>query len=264
MKNSERLAQRTIESELGSPVVLHDDNSAPSMYDLRIGPEEAPAVAIEVVGSVDRVLTQTWNTGPAKGPFSLAVKGDWEITIRTGAMIRDIKKRLAPILREMEKRNLNLVDADFVQSSSEREILWQLRPLGVCGASCFRMPGTGQIHLGMEGTGGAIDSSGNGVPLWIARFLRDPAQADVLFKLRRTAAAEKHVFVLVEFGGAPWDVQSYLGEAIRQLPSLPPELPDPVTGVWIASTQGRYGVRWTDSEWRVFDTRAPDNPTHNE
>ena len=38
----ERWAQQIIEKELDCPVVVHDDGSQPSMYDLRIGAVEAP------------------------------------------------------------------------------------------------------------------------------------------------------------------------------------------------------------------------------
>lgn len=55
----ERWAQQIIEMELNRPVVVHDDGSQPSMYDLCIGATEAPDVAIECVGAVDAVGTET-------------------------------------------------------------------------------------------------------------------------------------------------------------------------------------------------------------
>ena len=55
----ERWAQQIIQKELNRPVVIHDDGSQPSMYDLRIGAVEAPDVAIECVGAVDSVFTET-------------------------------------------------------------------------------------------------------------------------------------------------------------------------------------------------------------
>ena len=44
---TERWLQLIIEKELNRRVVLHDDGSQPSMYDLRIGSVEDPDVAIE-------------------------------------------------------------------------------------------------------------------------------------------------------------------------------------------------------------------------
>jgi hypothetical protein len=52
-------AQQIIEKELNRPVVVHDDGSQASMYDLRIGAVEAPEVAIECVGAVDPDRTET-------------------------------------------------------------------------------------------------------------------------------------------------------------------------------------------------------------
>ena len=39
--------------------VVNDDGSAPGMYDLRVGPANAPQVAIECVGAVDQTFTET-------------------------------------------------------------------------------------------------------------------------------------------------------------------------------------------------------------
>jgi hypothetical protein len=63
---SEEWARRIVQKALNRAVHLHDDNSQPSMYDLRIGPADAPEVAIECVGAVNRTYTETWNVGPAK------------------------------------------------------------------------------------------------------------------------------------------------------------------------------------------------------
>ena len=68
-------ARRIVQNALNRDVRIHDDNSQPSMYDLRIGPPDAPEVAIECVGAVNSTYTETWNVGPAKGSFTLPVAG---------------------------------------------------------------------------------------------------------------------------------------------------------------------------------------------
>src|SRR2546428_3688676 len=73
----ERWARRVVEEELQRTVELHDDQSQPSMFDLRVGPADPPAIAIECVGAVDPIRVETWNVGPAKGAMRLALKGDW-------------------------------------------------------------------------------------------------------------------------------------------------------------------------------------------
>jgi hypothetical protein len=52
-------ARRVVQHALNRDVQIHDDNSQPSMYDLRIGPADAPEVAIECVRAVNRTYTET-------------------------------------------------------------------------------------------------------------------------------------------------------------------------------------------------------------
>ena len=81
-KAGEEWARRIVEKDLKRAVVVNDDNSAPGMYDLRVGPADAPEIAIECVGAVDAAFTETWNMGPAKGALQLTVRGNWTVEIR--------------------------------------------------------------------------------------------------------------------------------------------------------------------------------------
>jgi hypothetical protein len=251
----EQWAQQIIEKELNCPVVVHDDGSQPSMYDLRIGAVEAPDVAIECVGAVDSVFTETWNVGPGKGPLRLAVKGDWTIGIAWDAHVRTIRQRIEPILRNLEERDVRDVRVSHLLKRHDSRLLQELESLNIRYASCFRMPGTGRVHMTPEGVGGFVDSAGSALPQWIEEFLRDPEREDVLFKLRRTGAQERWVFVPVTFGAAPWAVESYLTGELEWLPATEPNLPSPVTGIWVASTYGTHGVRWDIAGWRSFRIR---------
>jgi hypothetical protein len=197
----ERWAQQIIQKELNRPVVIHDDGSQPSMYDLRIGAVEAPDVAIECVGAVDSVFTETWNVGPGKGSFSLAVKGDWRIRIARKARIRTIKRRIEPILQNLEEQEISEVRVGHFLKRDDSGLLEELKSLDMQHVSCFRMPGTGRVHMLMEGVGGGVDSAGSALPQWIEEFLCDPDREDVLSKLRDTDAQERWVFVPVTHRG---------------------------------------------------------------
>ena len=197
----ERWAQQIIGKELNCPVVVHDDGSQPSMYDLRIGAVNAPDVAIECVGAVDPVSTETWNVGPGKGSLRLKLKGDWRIHIARNARVRAIRKRIEPILRNLEERGVGRVSVGHLLKVNDIQLLQELESLGIRTASCIRMPGTGQLDWSMEGTGGAVDSAGSALPQWIEEFLCDPEREDVLFKLRHTGAQERWVFVPVALRG---------------------------------------------------------------
>jgi hypothetical protein len=232
----ERWAQQIIEKVLNRPVAIHDDGSQPSMYDLRIGVVVAPDVAIECVGAVDAVGTETWNVGPGRGPLRVAVNGDWLVTLAREAHICTIRQRIGPILRDLEQRGDRRVSAGYLFKRHDYQLLQELEPLGIQSASCFRMPGTGRVHLTIEGSGGVVDSAGSALPQWIGEFLRDPEREDVLFKLRQTSAQERWVFVHVGLHGAPWSVESYLTGEFERLPATGPNLPSPVTGIWVTST----------------------------
>jgi len=107
----------------------------------------------------------------------------------------------------------------------------------------------------MEGVGGGVDSAGSALPQWIEEFLCDPEREDVLSKLRDTDAQERWVFVPITHRGAPWSIESYLRGELDCLPVTEPNLPSPVTGIWVASTFGTLGVRWDSTRWGSFRVR---------
>jgi len=225
------------------------------MYDLRIGAVEAPDVAIECVGAVDSVFTETWNVGPGRGPLHLKVDGDWTIGITWKTNIRKLERRIEPVLQKLEEQDVSGVRVGHLLKSDNSGFLEELESLDILYVSCFSMPGTGRVHMIPEGVGGFVDSASSALPQWIGEFLRDPEREDVLFKLRHTDAQERWVFVPVTFGGAAWPVWSYLMGDLEYLPPTEPNLPYSVTGVWVASTFGTRGVRWDSAGWRSFRVR---------
>jgi hypothetical protein len=135
-----------------------------------------------------------------------------------------------------------------------------LNGLGIKFVTCYRGSGSGEVSFTMAGEGGAIDTSGASLPSWVSDWLRAPGQDDVLKKLAATTAPERHVFVPVDLHGAGWPVESYLLTWLgaRQLPSDPPDLPEPVTAVWLASTMADRGVRWDGRRRSWFVSRGPE------
>jgi hypothetical protein len=101
------------------------------------------------------------------------------------------------------------------------------------------------------------------LPGWIGEFLSDHRRHDVLRKLATATAPRREVFAPVTVDGAPWSVVSYLTDIsskIFRVPSAPPELPAPVTGVWVVSTMSfgeSIGVRWNGATWEAFKSRGP-------
>jgi hypothetical protein len=134
------------------------------------------------------------------------------------------------------------------------ELFKRLSTLKIDSVSCYT-PGVGKVYLGMTGFGGAVDPTGREIPNWIGEFLRAEDRRDVLVKLSASGATERHVFVIVSFGGVPWMVESYLGTETELLPHQAPDLPAPVDAVWIM--HGKKGLRWNGTIWRFFDSVVP-------
>ncbi len=255
---SQEWARWVVSTALALAVDVHDDGSKPAMFDLRIGPADAPDVAIEVVGAVDPVSTETWNIGPARGPMLLDVAGDWMVVVQPGADIRRIKVQLPDLLRSLESQHLTTaaVDLDDGSSGSQRTLSRWLVALGIDTIDCYHPAGEGKVHLSMPGRGGVVDTTGSSLPGWAATFLADPERADVVRKLRRSGARRREVFVPVTLDGAPWSVVSYLTGDLSSLPSSAPQLPIGIEGFWACPTHGDGGVYWNGGLWQRVRTRT--------
>lgn len=252
----EATAAHILTRALQRAVEVHDTGRKPGMYDLRVGPEDAPEIAIECVGAVDAIRAATWNVGPSKGPIKVAVVGDWHVVLEPDSRVKHVLRRIETILQRCEEQRLiEFVPVDHILRQTDQRLYSDLAALRIDSINCFRYPGSGEVHLGMTGIGGAVDSSGSRVPEWISEFLRAPQQADVLRKLERSHARECHVYIPVTFGAAPWPVESYLGTSLTSLPSRPPDLPEPVLVVWL--TYGSNGLAWDGSVWKTFDASRP-------
>jgi hypothetical protein len=252
----EEWARRIVEKDLKRTVVINDDGSAPGMYDLRVGSADAPEVAIECVGAVDQTYTETWNIGPAKGPLQLSISGDWTVEIAPTARVKTVRQRIEQLLLELEAQGIYNVNVDYELEWHNPALFNSLNSVKITHVSCYCQQGTGRVYLTMPGIGGAVDEHGVAVPQWVGDFLRDSARRDVLSKLQRSGAPDRHAFLIVTFTGVPWEVESYLGGNLKHLPTQTPDLPEPVTGVWVVSGMGRRGLRWDGDAWKFFDARG--------
>src|SRR4029077_3960843 len=176
----ENWARQIVEKELKAPTVINDDGSAPSMYDLRIGPAHAPQFAIECFRSVDDAFTETWNVGPARGPLHLALKNNWIVEVSTKARIKKFKQHIEPILQELENRGIYNLLVDYRLQWQDSTLFEKLSLLDVTHAICYELPGIGKVELTLPGIGGAVDEQGRAVPDWISDLLRKPKYEDVL------------------------------------------------------------------------------------
>jgi hypothetical protein len=235
---------------------MHDTGRHARMYDLRVGSDAQPEIAIECVGAVDQQRTETWNVGPAKGSFAVPVAGEWHLVLQPDASVKRVKSALPGLLAECQRVGLDgFTPVDAFLQVNHPMLYHRLAKLRIDAVACYDGPDPGRLFLGMTGSGGAVDPYGTEVPKWIGDFLRAKERHDVLHKLRASAAPECHVFVIVSFGGVPWLVESYLGTRTDSLPEERPDLPDPVDSVWIM--YGAKGIRWDGHAWRFFNAVVP-------
>jgi hypothetical protein len=145
----EEWARRIVEKELRRSVVVNDDGSRPGMYDLRIGPADAPELAVECVRAMDQTRAETGSVAQSKGPLKLALRGDWIIVHTPSARINPIKKRLEPLLRELEDREISRFSVHRMSRWRDTSLVEELESLSVVSGSCYRLSGTGKVSLRM-------------------------------------------------------------------------------------------------------------------
>jgi hypothetical protein len=183
----------------------------------------------------------------------LSLQSNWIVEVSPKARIKTFKQHIEPILQELENRGIYNLLVNHQLEWQDSKLFAKLSSLDVTHAVCYELPGTGKVELGLPGVGGAVDERGGAIPDWIGELLRKPNYQDVLRKLESSQATEKHAFVFVGFAGAPWNVEGYLSGSMNQAPTQRPDLPFPVTAVWIISQTAQRGLRWDGKAWRLFE-----------
>jgi hypothetical protein len=256
----EALAIRCIECVLGVEVVAHDDNSAPSMYDLRIQYTDRAPGAVEVTAAADPdsiALGRFVYDGERWIEEGLA--GGWMAGLEPTARWKDLRAQLPALLATMEASGIR---------GARPEVWWEpgpydgaLRALGI--VHLFQSDATdfpGSIYLtieqGLDRTAGAVPTDGRPLLDWLNDWTARPDKADNLSKLAASNAEERHLFlILPTLAEAPFAVTDLLSRDGAPLPNEAPNLPGEVTHVWLVSTwTSGSGMRWSpDRGWSRFE-----------
>jgi hypothetical protein len=186
-----------------------------------------------------------------------SLSGGWLVTVFPSSRVRQLKARLPTLLRRLKAAGITSLDLAGGRTPAGLESLTER--LGIASAHQDATSRPGSIYLTIElapeRTGGLVPSSGDAIAAWCSAFLREPKQADVLDKLRRSDAPERHAFDFVPgLTPAPWTVPYLLTTDPVLLPAIPPDLPLVVTHVWMTSTWSTTtGCRWSPAGgWRHF------------
>ncbi len=261
LRGEEQWVAAVIGATLGLEVEQYDDGSQPGMHDLNIkGPDGAAAV--EVTAAADSDSIQLWKLVNGKDERWIvpALAGGWMLFLEPTARAKLLLKELPAFLGELESQGVRTIGRQRRREEAAGSVEARARQLGIVSGSQSGTEYPGSIYFSVqrspELTGGMVDETGAAVPGWVRDFLLDPHQADVLGKLARSGADERHAFILLPgFTTAPFGVVDMLLREDGVVPLQAPDLPGEVTHVWLASfwTRGS-GLRWSlEGGWQRFD-----------
>jgi hypothetical protein len=249
LRPEEEWARRIIEAAVGVPVVQHDDNSREGMHDLEIRYPDAPPAAVEVTAAADGDTIALWNLMNGNGRWiEPEIDGGWLVTLKPAARAKRIRKELPALLGELEGLQVN----ELVHPSDRGgELQRRAADLQITHAHHSGTDFPGSIYitvdLDSERSGGMVPTTGEPVVAWAVDFLAHDDRSDVLRKLARSGAAERHAFLILPgFSTAPFAVADLLMRDDAPVPVEAPDLPHEVTDVWLVSTwSSGHALHWS-------------------
>lgn len=266
LRGEELWAARMIQVAVDAPVRQHDDGSLPGMHDLDIVFPRGKIAAVEVTAAGDRAAIEQWNLMNGGGRWIVdGLQGGWMVDVRVGSSWKQLRLRLPGLLSELEASGVTSLEIAEEPRPGPEQLAAQL------GVGSARQSGTdfpGSIYMNFdvpaERMGGMVAHTGDPLATWLADFLREPGQADVLKKLASSKRDARHAFIFLPgFNTAPFVVNDLLLRGDAPLPTISPQLPKPVTHVWAVSTwTSGVGLRWDpDSGWSRFDKQLDEGGT---
>lgn len=263
LRDEEKWAAAMIAAALGNGarVDQHDDGSQRGMYDLDIAYPDGHVGAVEVTAAADRASIQLWKlvNGSDERWIEPAIRGGWFVSLLPTARAKRLHAELPGLLARLEDAGVPEIRRSGRRQETDPFVV-EASELGIVSASQGGTDHTGSIYLtisrDLAQIGGVVDPTGAAVAQWVSAFLAEQQQADVLAKLARSGAEERHVFILLPgFSTAPFGVVHMLMREDESVPAEAPTLPPEVTDVWLVSLWdvGR-GLRWSpDRGWERFD-----------
>jgi len=263
LRDEEKVVAATITTTLGLRVEQHDDGQQPGIHDLNIISVDGSPAAVEVTFAYDPDSKELWKLVNGRGERWTVpdLQGGWMLTLEPTARAKRLLTELPAFLGELEGQGVTEMPSQWQRLEVPESIEGRARALGIVSGNRSGTNFAGSIYFTIEQpcdrAGGAVDSTGSAVPSWVREFLLDPHQSDVLGKLARSGASERHAFILVPaLTSAPFGVVDMLWrDEDDVVPTAAPNLPDQVTHVWLMAfwTIGS-GLRWShDGGWERFE-----------
>jgi hypothetical protein len=244
-------------------VCQHDDGSKPSMYDLTIVYPDGSRGAVEVTTAADRKYVELAKALDEKARQWQVpgLTGTWWVRVLPSARANDLRQQLPGILRGLESDDIADIRGN---RSSHDALVAKLGKLSIVAANHAMTPRDGRVLVTAEQKpelmGGGSPATGDPLATWLGEWLSDPSRPDNVQKVTRSDANERHVFVLVSGFTTNFAVTDILATANAPLPTIPPDLPDGITHVWVMSMWIDWGEGfcWSaDDGWRRFEKVRP-------
>lgn len=262
IRKEEQWAADIIGSTLDTAVRQYDDGSKPGMHDLEFG--DAGAAAVEVVAAADADSIELWKllNGADDRWIAPGLHGGWMVYFKPTARARRIRTELPSFLADLERQGILQLEMSSGHGEVAAAVAARAADLGITDARNGPTAFPGVIYLSIERpddrVGRLVRAAGDPASAWIGDFLHEAARTDVLSKLRRSGAAQRHAFVIVPtFSTVPAEVTDllWIGED-GPVPVAAPSLPAEVTHVWLAPTWNvGSGLRWAPGDgWTRFPT----------
>lgn len=241
----------------------HDDNTTPSAHDLDLSVSGGRTFgAMEITTAADPEIIESWKllNGRDERWVVPELVGGWWVHIRPAARVKRLLQDLPGLLQALEKDGITTIP----RPAERHEPNAKADELGVVSArqSSTDFPGSVYVtpDIPLSRLAGMVPSTGDAVSKWVAEWIIEPSRSDNLNKLRRSAARERHLFVIVPALATPalFAVTDLLMRSDSPLPIVRPILPSEVTHVWVMSTWTYgHGFRWSpDRGWQRFANDA--------
>lgn len=233
----EELAGLVLESALRAPVARVDKRPLQGMHDLEVRYADGRLGAGEVVSARDETRTEL-ETAAARRGFAKCneLTRLWMVIVKPEAILKNIHPHMPSLLSQLECLGIDRIRGFDHRYAPDgfRSLAIDLDNLGI--ESCFSSRPTLKHPPGFylwPGILAAWVRDGDSATEFCEQLLADSACEDVLDKLRRSNADERHAVIILTFA----QVGPHTAIDTGVLPSRPPRLPDGIDWLWIIASK---------------------------
>jgi hypothetical protein len=224
----EELATRVIRLALRVPVIQHDDRAGTSEYDLKILYPGGRTGAAEVVSTRDQARMSLARAAGKRGYVRCSELTQlWTVWALPGTNIHKNAKDIRALLVQLEQAKVNRLNR-----AGQHPLTTIMLDLGI--GSCSSSAPTLKHPPGFCVTPDAFAAwvgNGESARRFCEEFLVDEKQADVLAKLRRAEADERHAVIMLTAD----ELGPFTAIDDGALPTSAPVLPPEVDWLWIVA-----------------------------